>query len=125
MNFSLRPHRFDRLPDGAEQDRSRQIKPPEVIARTPNPSASAKVHLRVLVNEQGKVIDSEPASGSASDFAMARKTVETWTFRPARWGSLAIPWYLEVDVPISEPSAPRPAANLHLSLQTAPASVFP
>jgi len=71
------------------------------------------------------VIDSETPSGSASDFALARKTIESWTFRPAHWGSLAIPWYLDVDVPISEPSAPRPSAGSHVSLQSPPATVFP
>jgi hypothetical protein len=27
-----------------------------------------------------------------------------WTIRPAHWGSLPIPSYLEVDVPVSESS---------------------
>ena len=29
----------------------------------------------------------------------ARQVVDGWTFRPASWGTLAVPWYLEVDVP--------------------------
>lgn len=111
LKFALRMHRTDLPATQAESDLSRQIKPPEVIGRPADPPPTNVVHMRLLLNDQGQVIDSESPPGTASDLEAARKTLQGWTFRPAHWGSLPIPWYLEVDVPIGEPSAERAAAD--------------
>jgi len=85
----------------AESDFSRQVKPPEVLTR-PEEAASTdpSVRLRLLVSAEGKVIDSEILKGIPSQFEGARKSIERWSFQPARWGALPVPWYLEVDVPV-------------------------
>lgn len=111
LNFALRMHAMDLTASRAESDLSRQIKPPEVIGRPANPPPTSVVHMRLLLNDQGQVIDSESPPVTASDLEAARKTLQGWTFRPAHWGTLPIPWYLGVDVPISEPSGGRPAAD--------------
>jgi hypothetical protein len=88
-------------PSQADSDFSRQIKPPEVLQDpVKDTSTRSLVGVRVLVNEEGKVIDSAITKGIASDFEAVMKTIKKWTFRPARWGALAVPWYLEVEVPL-------------------------
>jgi TonB family protein len=101
VNFTLRIKNVDLAPAQAESDFRRQVKPPEVLAR-PEKAASTdpSVRLRLLVNAEGKVIDSEILKGIPSLFKGARKSIERWSFRPARWGSLSVPWYLDVDVPV-------------------------
>ena len=101
INFTLRSRSFELPPRQADSDFSRQVKPPEVLTR-PEKAASThpSVRLRLLVSSEGKVIDSEIAKGAPSDFEWARKSIEQWSFRPARWGALSVPWYLEVDVPV-------------------------
>jgi TonB family protein len=109
VNFALHVRSMDLSPTQAESDFRRQIKPPEVLAR-PEKTASTDppVRLRLLVNAEGKVIDSEILKGIPSLFEGARKSIERWAFRPARWGALSVPWYLEVDVPVDNPP-PRQA----------------
>jgi hypothetical protein len=101
VNFALRIRKMDLAPLQAESDFGRQVKPPEVLAR-PEETASVdpSVRLRLLVNAEGKVIDSEILKGIPSLFEGARKSIERWSFRPARWGALSVPWYLDVDVPV-------------------------
>jgi len=101
VNFTLRTRRMDLAPAQAESDFRRQVKPPEVLAR-PEKTASTdpSVRLRLLVNAEGKVIDSGILNGIPSLFEGAKKSIERWSFRPARWGALSVPWYLDVDVPV-------------------------
>ncbi len=52
---------------------------------------------RVRVEHLGiHQLDSLPPSG----FDAARKRIEQSAFRPAQWGNHAVPWYLDVDVPV-------------------------
>jgi TonB family protein len=111
VRFALRTDKLNRIPTDAERDLSRQVKPPEVIGRPVDPPPTSVVHMRLLLDDQGQVIDSESPPIAASHLDRARKALRSWTFRPAHWGNLPIPWYLEVDVPISEPAAERAAAD--------------
>jgi TonB family protein len=111
LKFFLHMHGMI-LPEAqAEGDLSRQIKPPVVIGRPADPPAANVVHLRLLLDDQGHVIDSDSPPGTASDTEAVRKSLQGWSFRPAHWGTLPIPWYLDVDVPINEPSNERAAAD--------------
>jgi len=111
VKFSLRPHKMDTVPSQAERDLSRQVKPPEVIGRPADPSPTAVVHMRLLLNDQGQVIDAEPLPGAVTNLEAAEKSLEGWTFRPAHWGSLPIPWYLDVDVPVGTAAISRAGAD--------------
>jgi TonB family protein len=104
VNFTLRIRKMDLPPPQAESDFRRQVKPPEVLTR-PEETASSdpSVRVRLLVSAEGKVIDSEILRGMPSQFEGARKSIERWSFRPARWGALSVPWYLDVDVPVYNP----------------------
>jgi TonB family protein len=106
VNFALRIRRMDPAPAQAEGDFRRQVKPPEVLTR-PEQTASTdpSVRVRLLVSAEGKVIDSEILKGIPSQFERARKSIERWSFRPARWGALSVPWYLDVDVPVGQAAA--------------------
>jgi TonB family protein len=101
ITFALRSMTLKLSPEQADSDFSRQIKPPEVLTG-PEKDASTRslVCLRVLVNEEGKAIDSVDTNGVPTDFEAVMKTIERWSFRPARWGTLSVPWYLEVEVPV-------------------------
>ncbi len=102
VNFSLHPRKIEDLPLQADKDLSRRIRPPEVLER-PSAQASAKsVRLRVLVNDKGRVIDWIPTGGPPAQSEAVRKDIERWTFRPAHWGTLPVPWYLDVDVPVQD-----------------------
>jgi hypothetical protein len=55
-----------------------------------------------LINDKGRVIDWIPMGGPPAQSEAVRKDVERWTFRPAHWGALPVPWYLDVDVPVQD-----------------------
>jgi TonB family protein len=114
--FSLRIKRIDLAPLQAESDFRRQVKPPEVLTRPGEAvSADPSVRVRLLLNAEGKVIDSGILRGVPSQFEGARKSIERWSFRPARWGTLSVPWYLDVDVPVynspAQADAPSPSGG--------------
>ncbi|HEV2495669.1 MAG TPA: TonB family protein [Terriglobia bacterium] len=100
VRFSLHPHSLEQLPPAPERDLDREVKPPALLAEMPEDTPPGSVHMRVLVGDKGRVLDSQPLSGPASGFEAAREKVEHWTFRPARWGNHAVPWYMEIDVPV-------------------------
>lgn len=109
VTFTLRAHNTDTLlPPQAETFLSRQVKPPEVLNMPADPPSNSSVRLRVLLGDQGQIIDTQPLKGPPADFQEARKAVEEWKFQPARWGALHVPWYLDVDVPVQD-SAILPA----------------
>lgn len=109
LNYTLRGQFGELGPEQAERDLRRQVKPPEVLRRPVEASLRTLMRIRLLLNDQGQVIDSDPSLEAVSDFTPAQKILQGWTFRPARWGSLPIPWYLDVDVPVSEARLPPPA----------------
>jgi TonB family protein len=100
VNFSLRSTHVDKLPPDAEKDLSRQIRPPAVLDKPP--AHAPLVHIRVLVNDEGQAIDVNPIEGFPSHYSAALRFAEHCKFQPARWGPLAVPWYLEVDVPAED-----------------------
>lgn len=102
INFSLHPRKIEDLPLQADKDLSRRIRPPEVLER-PSAQTSAKlVRLRVLVNDKGRVIDWIPMGGPPPQSEAVRKDIGRWKFRPAHWGALPVPWYLDVEVPVED-----------------------
>jgi TonB family protein len=117
LKFSLynRGQEAELTPRQAEKDFLRQVKPPQVVRPPDDAPAGDAVHMRLLVNEQGQVVDTEAAALGKAQFDAARETLRGWTFRPAYWGNLPIASYLEVDVPTaSRPSlavAPTPPAG--------------
>ncbi len=110
VKFSLQTRRFSAFPDKPEHDLNRQIQPPELVEQVRHSGSGKLIRLRVLVGPDGRVMDSVPLAATIRELNEARRIVSSWTFRPARWGAMAVPWYLEVDVPVeSWPAAePRP-----------------
>lgn len=109
--FSLRSRKLTQLPSQPEEYLDRQVKPPEVLEAPAGASHGASVLLRVLVSDKGQAIDTRPLKGHSVHFETARRIVGCWTFKPARWGSVAIPWYLDVDVPVEAWIASRGAPD--------------
>ena len=101
VRFRLHIKKLDLDPTQAESDFSRQVKPPEVLTRPKEATSDdPPIRMRLLVSAEGKVIDSEILRGIACQIERVKKTVERWSFRPARWGALSVPWCLDVDVPL-------------------------
>ncbi len=97
ISFSLRTKVAGSLPQHPDQDLARAVKPPKLVT-TPAPSSNT-VRMRVLVGPDGDVLDSGGVAGSGPIKA-GRTTVRNWKFLPARWGTMTVPWYVEVDVPV-------------------------
>ena len=101
VNFMLGRKEADQIPTQAESDFRRQVKPPAVLTGPENVSAADPlVRLRLLVSDKGKVMDLEFLKGIPSLFERAKKIIKRWSFQPARWGTLTVPWYLDVDVSV-------------------------
>lgn len=100
--FDLRNLRreHDRFPVAPEHDLEQQVRPPALIGADTGHPAPSSIRLHVLVSDQGEAIDSTLLSGPVASFESAQHTVAQWRFEPARWGNLAVPWYLDVDVPV-------------------------
>jgi len=111
LNFVLRSKKIEQVPLQPEADLSRQVKPPKVLTGRVDPGCASSVHMRVLLDDKGQVIDTQPLKGSAPQLEEAMKAVEQWTFNPARWGTMTVPWYLEVDVPVPDSTACTIAAD--------------
>lgn len=101
VRFDL--HRRDfwhRFPDDPEGFLKKQVRPPKVIAR-PDPKGSArKVPVKVLVDSDGKVLDVTPLGPEKLVRNLAREDLKAWKFQPAQWGTLTVPWYITVHVPL-------------------------
>jgi TonB family protein len=112
MHFRLHSSRLTFLPPEPERDFDRQVTPPEVASRPDPDSGVPVVRLRLLLDDDGQVIDSAPLRGRVRLFRAALKSLARWTFRPARWGTIRLPWYLVVDVPVANtPKPPEVAAR--------------
>ncbi len=102
VNFSLLSRRVIHIPDRPESDLGRQVHPPRVTKMGNVENPAAQIRLRVLVGTDGEVVDSFPTKAIGQNLVYARQALLQWQFRPARWGAIPVPWYLEVDVPIGE-----------------------
>lgn len=100
LNFALQVRKLRPFPTSPEKDFVRQVRPPVVADGPGEGKNGALVRMRVLVSEDGHVLDAQPLAGDSAHFHAAQEIVHGWIFRPARWGTIAVPWYLEVDVPI-------------------------
>lgn len=106
LKFSLTSGPPDLTPQRAERDFDRQIKPP--VATPPHQDAQSGdlVHLRLLVNDQGKVVDVDmPADQPRVE--LPPEALQGWTFRPAHWGNVPIASYVDVNLPLDTRSIAR------------------
>jgi TonB family protein len=102
VNFVLHFKKVNRTPRDPESDLNRQVKPPEVVARPTGQDPDARALLHLLLNEEGQIIDSEVLKGTTAPLEAIRRSLRHWSFRPARWGAIPIPWYIDVDVPVND-----------------------
>lgn len=101
VSFKLHPHAFrNHLPTWADDYLEKQVRPPEVISRPQQDPAAAGIQMKVLVGTQGEVVDATSIKAAPPEIDLARKILRAWKFRPARWGALAVPWYVTVTVPL-------------------------
>ncbi len=100
VNFTLHVKKVDSAPQQPAKDLDRQVRPPQILNGPRTTASDSRVRMRVLVGDEGQVLDSTPLDGAVGNFPAARRIVEHWTYLPAHWGAMAVPWYLDVDVPV-------------------------
>lgn len=111
VKFNLNYHGINLTPREAEEDFLRQVKPPEVVHPPLVAHPEDIIHMRLLVNDQGQVVDRQFGRVGRVQLAAARETLRGWTFHPAHWGTLPIAAYLDVDVPVSASSLAKAIIN--------------
>jgi len=111
LKFTLTTRTSDLTPEQAERDFMRQVKPCQLVRRPKDQDEGNLLHARLLINEQGQVVDLEIPGKPEEQAAAARAALRGWTFRPAHWGSLPIASYLDVDVPLRMPSTEQANAR--------------
>ena len=111
VRFTLHPHNlWGKFPNDADNYLEKQVRPPEVISHPQHDPSAATQKLKVLVGSKGEVLDAVSEGPGVRDFERARQSLEGWKFRPARWGTISVPWYIIVSVPL-EQSITDQAAN--------------
>lgn len=111
VRFALHPHTpWGRFPTDPDAYLEKQVRPPEVIESPPADPSAASLRMKVLLDSKGEVLDATAESTRAAELELARKNLQFWKFRPARWGTLAVPWYIMVTVPLNHATLDQ-AAN--------------
>jgi TonB family protein len=100
FHFTLRGKTPVEMPPSAESDLRARVTPPAVLEQPADPPDDDHVRIRVLVGAEGRALDKEIISGDVNRIHEAEEEISHWKFRPARWGAMAVPWYLVVDVPV-------------------------
>ena len=111
FHFSVSDRPGELTSQRAVKDFLRGVKPPQALHPPADTHSGGIVHIRLLLDEKGQVIDGLTAPSSAGELDIAFEELRHWTFRPAHWGNIPVALYLDVDVPLGEPSATRTAAN--------------
>jgi TonB family protein len=111
LKFRLRHPGLSLTSSQAEKDFQRQVKPPHAIVPANMMQGEPVVHMRVLVNDEGEVVDRDSSTPVKTDFEAACENLREWTFLPAHWGNLPVASYLDVDVPIGPAPVTRAAAS--------------
>ena len=104
VKFTLHPHNlWGKFPTDADSYMEKQVRPPEVISHPRQDPPAATQELKVLVGSKGEVLDAVSEGPGGRDFERARQSLQGWKFRPARWGTISVPWYIIVSVPLEQP----------------------
>ena len=95
-------------PRKAAKDLVQRVKPPELLTSVKAIRKHGErvkgngrlLRLKVLLDKGGRAVDASVLSGALQYRAEALEEINLWTFKPAYFGNLAVPWYLEVEVPL-------------------------
>jgi TonB family protein len=110
LRFTLRGMGAGHLPPDAERDFLRQIKPAQIVRPPEDERPEVTIHMRLLVNDDGEVVDRQTFDTENPRFKAACETLRSWKFSAARWGTLPIASYLDVNVPVHSSPVMRTAA---------------
>lgn len=98
VNFALLSRNFKQFPPQPEKFLARRVHPPQPPPSVKAAGAKDVIRMRVLVNAKGRVVDCTQLSGTPAQFSAAERIVSQWKFKPARWGTLSVPWYTNIGV---------------------------
>src|SRR5579862_3807595 len=111
LKFSLHRQGISLTTRQAELDFQRTVKPPQLITTVGKTPEGMVVHMRLLVNELGEVVDSDCSRLAKAQLEAVNESLRNWTFHPAYWGTLPIAAYISIDVPLDASQAVRTAVN--------------
>lgn len=95
----------------AEQEFLRHVEPAKTELHGQDLPAEAVVHMRLLVNDRGQVVDRQAPPMDRPQYEALCQTVRGWTIHPARWSGLPIASYFNVNVPIGDPPVTQAAGT--------------
>jgi TonB family protein len=87
----------------AEQEFLRHVAPPQKDPGAQAAAAEGVVHMRLLVNDRGQVVDRQAPPMDRTQYEALCQTVRGWTIHPAHWSGLPIASYFDVNVPMGVP----------------------
>ncbi len=95
-------------PARAEKDLISRVTPPSLISprypeanKTSNTAKNQRsIRVRVLLDKTGKVVDGRIVGTAIGNQSAILERITQWKFRPAKFGTIPVPWYLEIDVPL-------------------------
>jgi len=93
----------------AEQEFLRHVAPPQTDPHGQNVPVEGVVHMRLLVNDHGQVVDRQAPPMDRTQYEALCQTVRGWTIHPAHWSGLPIASYFDVNVPIGAPPVTQAA----------------
>jgi TonB family protein len=111
VRFSLRRQGTELTPRQAELDFQRRVKPPQIVPPSKDAKRAEVVHMRLLVDDRGQVVDRDAVPMNRAEFEAACENLRAWSFHPAYWGTMPIASYLDVDVPVDAASVARAGSN--------------
>jgi TonB family protein len=109
LRFALDLRGIALTPQQAEKDFWRRTKPAEAITPPRNASPEEMVHLRLLINDRGQIVDRQVTWVDRAQFDEACEALRNWRFRPAYWGALPVASYVDVNVPVEKFGTPSEA----------------
>ena len=95
----------------AEQEFLRHVEPAKTEPHGQDLPAEAVVHMRLLVNDRGQVVDRQAPPMDRPRYEALCLKVRGWTIQPARWSGLPIASYFDVNVPIGAPPVTQAAGT--------------
>ena len=95
-------------PSRAEKDLISRVTPPFLVSpRYPGVNKTSDIvkntrliRVRVLLDKTGKIVDGRIVGTAIRNQSAILERIAHWKFSPAKFGTLPVPWYLEIDVPL-------------------------
>ncbi len=111
LRFSIQHPTIQLTSKQAEKDFQRQVKPSRILTASNEMPSDGVVHIRLLVNDEGQVIDKDSKEMDKAPFKAGLRKSARVDVCTGALGNNARRLLLNVDVPVFPPPVTRAAAN--------------